>query len=384
MSLQGTEQSARLEEHRPKPQGGWTRFRNRLLSSPEFRRWAMGFPLTRWVARRHARALFDLCAGFVYSQILLACVQLRLFDHLADGPLGAGVLAGRLALPDDSTLTLLEAARSLKLLERHPDGRYGLGALGAALLGNPGAHAMIEHHPLLYADLADPVALLRGASASRRLAAYWPYSESDACPDLPTRSTEPYTDLMAASQAMIAAEVLDAYALDAHRCLLDIGGGDGSFLVAAAARAPKLQLILFDLPAVASQARGRLARAGVAHRSTLHSGDFRTDSLPNGADLATLVRVLHDHDDQTVMSILRAARRSLPAGGTLLVAEPMADTPGAEPVGHAYFGFYLKAMGSGRPRSAAELSLLLRAAGFDRIEAVSTRSPMLTSLLAAR
>ena len=30
----------------------------------------------------------------------------------------------------------------------------------------------------------------------------------------------------------------------------------------------------------------------------------------------------------------------------------MAGTPGAEPIGDAYFGFYLLAMGSGRPRTA--------------------------------
>ena len=38
--------------------------------TPRFQRWAANSPLTRWIARRRARALFDLCAGFVYSQIL--------------------------------------------------------------------------------------------------------------------------------------------------------------------------------------------------------------------------------------------------------------------------------------------------------------------------
>ena len=44
---------------------------------------------------------------------------------------------------------------------------------------------------------------------------------------------------------------------------------------------------------------------------------------------------------------------ALPADGTLLLAEPMAGSRGAEPVGDAYFGFYLLAMGSGRPRTRA-------------------------------
>jgi demethylspheroidene O-methyltransferase len=74
----------------------------------------------------------------------------------------------------------------------------------------------------------------------------------------------------------------------------------------------------------------------------------------------------------------------LPAGGTLLLAEPMSDTPGAEPMGDAYFGFYLLAMGSGRARSADELATLLRQAGFGRIRQRSTRMPLQTRLIVAR
>ncbi len=36
----------------------------------------------RPIARAARQALFDLCAGFVYSQVLLACVRLRLFERL--------------------------------------------------------------------------------------------------------------------------------------------------------------------------------------------------------------------------------------------------------------------------------------------------------------
>ena len=36
------------------------------------------------------------------------------------------------------------------------------------------------------------------------------------------------------SQPLVADEVLDAYDLHGHRCLLDVGGGQGRFLLAAA------------------------------------------------------------------------------------------------------------------------------------------------------
>jgi demethylspheroidene O-methyltransferase len=112
-------------------------------------------------------------------------------------------------------------------------------------------------------------------------------------------------------------------------------------------------------------------------------GDFSRDSLPVGADLITFVRVLHDHDDSRVERMLRAAYEALPPGGRLLVAEPMAGTAGATRMGDAYFGLYLWAMGSGRPRTAAELSAMLRAAGFSRIRCRPTRIPLQTSVLVA-
>ena len=92
--------------------------RNRVLASERFQRWAAGFPLTRRVAQRRTRALFDLCAGFVYSQVLLACVRLRLFDALGDGAATPDELALQLSLPPAAAARLLDAAAALHLVER--------------------------------------------------------------------------------------------------------------------------------------------------------------------------------------------------------------------------------------------------------------------------
>jgi demethylspheroidene O-methyltransferase len=369
--------------------GGWVdrclAWRDRLLADPRFQRRAAAFAFTRPIARRHARELFDLVAGFVYSQVLLACVQLRLFEWLADGPRTAEEVAVRFALPLDSARRLLDAAVSLRLLAHRSRGRYGLGELGAPMVGNTAVAAMVQHHAALYADLADPIALLRASPAQRRetaLSRYWAYDEAaSAAPDARVGT---YSALMAASQPLVADEILDAYPLARHRCLLDVGGGDGRFIETAAQRVPSLRLMLFDLPAVAAAATARFERAGIAGRALAVGGSFFDDPLPTGADIAVLVRVIHDHDDAAALAILRAVGAALPPGGTLLLAEPMADTPGAEAMGAAYFGLYLLAMGRGRPRSAPELTRMLEQAGFESVRPLSTRQPLQTRLLIAR
>ena len=78
----------------------------------------------------------------------------------------------------------------------------------------------------------------------------------------------------------------------------------------------------------------------------------------------------------------RYVRRCRPEG-RLVIAEPMADAPGAKRVGDAYFGFYLLAMGSGRARRPEELKALLKAAGFSRSWVVPTRMPLQTGLVVA-
>jgi demethylspheroidene O-methyltransferase len=280
-------------------------------------------------------------------------------------------------------LRLLEAAAALGLVARRGDAAFGLGPHGAALLGNPGVVAMIEHHALLYADLADPVALLR-AGHGDALARYWAYAGAERPAALGGDAIAAYTQLMSSSQPLVAHDVLDAYPLAQHRCLLDVGGGDGTFLAAAAARAPALECVLFDLPPVAERAARRFASAGLASRARAVGGDFRVDALPRGADVVSFVRVLHDHDDATVLHLLRAARAALPERGTLLVAEPMAETRGAEPMGAAYFGMYLLAMGKGRPRSPGEYRAMLQRSGFGAVRELRTAQPLQTRLLCAR
>lgn len=346
-------------------------WRNRTLADPVFQDWAASFPLTQPIARRRAREIFDLTAGFVYSQVLFACVELGVLEALEGGALTAAALADKTGLPEEGATRLARAAAALGLLERRGQG-FALGPHGAALLGNRGVFAMILHHRALYSDLRDPSAFFRSRSRDTELARFWNYSGGES---------RPYSTLMEATNALISAEALHAYSFARHRHVLDLGGGSGAFLRKLKARHPHLKATLCDLPGVAEIARRRFAEEGVD--ADVVACDFRREALPEGPDIVTLIRVLHDHDDDVARLLLAKIRKSLPQGATLLIAEPMADTPGARPMGDAYFGVYLWAMGAGRPRSSAEISQLLREAGFAHAKCLRSRRPILTSIVVA-
>jgi demethylspheroidene O-methyltransferase len=165
--------------------------------------------------------------------------------------------------------------------------------------------------------------------------------------------------------------------------MLDVGGGQGTFLKRVHEGSPQLKKMLFDLPGVAQLAAQQLGSNPTTREIQAHGGNFFTDALPTGADLITLVRVIFDHDDERVLTLLASIYAALPSGGTLLIAEPMADAPDAEAMGHAYFGFYLLAMGRGRPRTIKEISNLLKKVGFKSVQTVATKMPINTQIMLA-
>lgn len=372
----------------------WREWLQRLYASERLYRWSLANPLTRRVTRRRTRQLFDLMAGFVHSQVLLACVRLDLFAMLRHAPATAAALAQRTGVPEAHLQRLLLSAVSLGLLEHRSGGRLGLGPLGVPLTTHPGIAQMVEHNQLLYQDLLDPLAFLsQGPQDDKRrpgdMAAYWPYAHGGlAAVEKPEAADQVvrYSDLMGESQGFVVNEILSSYFFDEHRCVLDVGAGQGRFITALARHAPHLQLQMFDLPPVLAQAGGRLAASGLSQRVQLHPGSFLDDPLPTGADLVTLVRVLHDHPDAVVRQVLKKAHAALPAGGVVLVAEPMAqdaDAP-AQHQADAYYHFYLMAMGAGRLRSPQEIAALLSEAGFIAIEQVPNAMPIHGQLVIGR
>jgi demethylspheroidene O-methyltransferase len=361
-------------------------YRNSLLASTKFQRWAGAFPLTKGISARNAGAVFDIVAGFVYSQILLAIVQLKVLDLLSQGPIEKSILIERLGLSLEAGDTLLEGACALRLLEHRSGNRIGLGWRGAPLVGNAPVLSMIEHHATLYADLRDPVSLLKRRSFDTAMGQYWPYTDAHASDENDARlkrQIEAYSKLMAASHPFVANEIFDAFSFAKYKRVLDVGGGEGEFVLRLAKHAPHLKLTTFDLPGVAARARVRFDTEGISDRASAHGGSFFDDDLPQGFDLITLNRVLHDHDDLHAMQLLRAIKKAVPLGGSLLLTEPMADTPGAKAMGHAYFGMYLWAMGRGRSRSADTIGAMLKSAGFSSVREIQTSIPLQARILLA-
>ncbi len=364
------------------------RLRDRLVMAPAFHRAVTSIPLVRRIAASQTEATFDVVAGFVYAQTLAALVSLDVFEKLRNGPRTTDSLAAEFDLAPRAVEVMMRAAHARGLVDRRTGG-WGLGMKGAAILAQGGIAEMVAHHHHFYADLADPVALMRGGKATE-LAAYWTYTghdgETGPAADPPEGAAAPdaapYSKLMAASQAFVASAVLHNGVFAKARHLVDLGGGAGAFGVAALKCHKDLTVTVADRPEVVPLAESAIAAAGLSSRATVQAVDFFRDTLKFPADLVSLVRVLHDHDDANVAILLGSLARATP-DAALVVIEPMADL--SRPTGmDAYFPWYFMAMGQGRLRTYDELCALLRAAGYADIRPLKSKNPVLVRALVAR
>lgn len=138
--------------------------------------------------------------------------------------------------------------------------------------------------------------------------------------------------------------------------VVDVGGGNGSFLLALLDRHPKMRGIVFDL---AETVRDESA---LGDRCTFVEGSF-FESVPAG-DVHLLTTVLHDWGDESAGRILAAVRAS--AGERLLVVDSIVE-PGNEPAGAKWLDLLMLALFAGRERTEPQWRELLQSAGWEPV-----------------
>ena len=169
--------------------------------------------------------------------------------------------------------------------------------------------------------------------------------------------------------------MLDAYDFSGINVLADIGGGNGSLLIAMLARYPNMKGLLFDLGHVVGRAKEKLKAAGLAERCSVIEGSF-FKSIPAGADAYLFRHIIHDWTDEQSIQILRNCRNVIPANGKLLIADCVV------PAGNAQcpskdMDITMLAFPGGQERTEAQFRSLLKASGFE-LKSITPTTTMIT------
>jgi hypothetical protein len=153
--------------------------------------------------------------------------------------------------------------------------------------------------------------------------------KGDAMADKEMPQVEPTTSSSAA-MTVVTCQVTDvplivsAYDWGVLGHVVDVGGGDGTLMIALLNEYATLRGTVVELPEPAEAARKLLAAAGLADRGQVVAGDF-FGTLPTGAEGYLLCSVLHQWSDEEARTILRNCATAAGEDGAVFVIEKLAD-----------------------------------------------------------
>lgn len=269
-------------------------------------------------------------ADLITPMALRVAATLRVADAITAGVTSGPELAARLAVQADPLVRVLDHLVTTGFLHRNHDGGYALTDAGQWLRDDHphGVRASIDlegaigHADLSMVELLHTVRTGEPAFTSHFGRGFW-----EDLAEHPDRAAS-YNALMGRQLAAEAPAVAGAYDWSVLGEVIDVGGGDGSLLIALLRAHPTLRGTVLDLAAPAATAVRALAAADLAARGRAQAGSL-FEPLPAGAGGYILSRVIHDWDDDNASRILRNCAHAARPRGKVLVVEDTEDVESA-------------------------------------------------------
>jgi len=303
-------------------------------------------------------------ADLMTPMAIRVAATLRLADHIASGTRTAASLAAALDADADALERVMDRLVAAGVLTRTEQGdAYELTALGEGLRDDsPGSarqwldiEGALGRAELCFVELLHTVITGEPAYPRHFGQGFWDDLSGD-----PDRGAS-FDALMGARLAADAPAVAQAYPWATLGHVVDVGGGNGTLLLAILRTHPELRGTVVELAGPAARAASAINDAGLGDRADTHVGSF-FDPLPPGAGGYVLSGVLHDWDDKSAVAILCRCAEAAGTGTVLVVdhfGDPVSGGPDSE--GALRMLCYVR----GRERGLPELAELARSAGLE-------------------
>jgi acetylserotonin N-methyltransferase len=327
------------------------------------------------------RRMWDLWLSGLHQPSIVAAEEAGIFAALAEAPATAAELAVRLGFDERATTVLVRLLAALRLLLLR-DGRYQLAGEASTYLvkGSPWYWAPMAsvavsdwHRTRLLEKLrqrgSDQVA---GPEGTPLVSTEGRASDDWAAGNVSVQRAREVAARMHAHSVPAAVGVARRYDFSGVTRVLDVGGGSGCFMVAAAQAHPHLRCTVMELPAMCEAARGYIEAGGVAGRVDTCAVDMFRQPWPHGYDALFFSNIWHDWNVRTCRWLAARAFEALPPGGRILLHEMLLDDEGDGPVTAASFSMLMLLATQGQQFTFSELQAILDGVGFTRIDAVIT------------
>ncbi len=320
--------------------------------------------------------------GAVAFRAVLAAVNLGVFEGLRGGPLSAADLAGRIGADERGVVALLDALGSLGYVSGR-DGLYSNTSMTNRWLVRESPESVAAGFDYWGTILRELWGDLEGSirdGAPRTNLYGWVEAHPEASRD--------FQEWMVATSRLLGDEISRKLKLPSQaRRLLDVGGGHGAYSIALCRRHPQLTATVFDLPEALKAARENVAAEGLEDRIELREGDFLTQGLPTGYDVALLFNIVHGFEAEQNAALLQNVAVALGPGGLVALVEQVtgkAPSPTSRAFAQLLGLSYFHLLG-GRIFSFEEIAGWLTAAGFENPRKINLlRAPGNTLILGTK
>ncbi|MFD4742451.1 methyltransferase [Streptomyces virginiae] len=296
-----------------------------------------------------------LAFGSMAAHTLRAAVRLEIVNLIGNAPRTAADVAAAAGAAHQPMTRLLRALTALGLLAEDAPDTFSVTPAGA-LLG-PDHPDSLASFVRMFTDPAIVRAWEHLESSVRTgEIAFDSVFGTDFFSHLarhPELSAD-FNTAMSQATSETAAALPRAFDFSRFASVTDVGGGNGTLLAAVLEAHPALSGVVFDTADGLAEAAKTLARHGLEERCSLTAGDF-FQSVPQGSDAYLVKSILHDWTDAQAVTILRHCRKALPAGGVVLIVEPvLPEVVGAQDDGTYLSDLNMMVNVGGRERTRAD------------------------------
>lgn len=266
-------------------------------------------------------AMLDVYMPMMKSAAIISAGRLGLFEALADGPLTADELAGRIASSQQGTTKLADFLVTLAYLEKQGE-KFANAASTQRWFTR---HGQVDYTPgLLWTHEAWPMMgeLAEAVRSGNPTSTLW-----DAMLEKP-RLGQLFSAYMAAFAADLGPDLLKHVPLTpTHRRLLDLGGSHGLHSIRFCQHYPQLSATIVDLPSALTATGPAIEAAQLSERISLSPGDLLEHDWGGNFDVVFYLSVAHNHTAEDNRQVFRRIAESLNPGGLLVIHEYIAEQP---------------------------------------------------------
>jgi O-methyltransferase domain/Dimerisation domain len=317
--------------------------------------------------------IMHLLSGAYVSGAVSCVAQLGIADILDAGPKSAAELATQVKADATALYRLMRATASVGVFAEGADGKFSQTPASAVLRSdaNPSLRALAimyghEWHIRGWEQLEYCVKTGKTGVEKTYGMPIFEYLKQHP------KEAQVFNDAMTSFSMMDSPAVVDAYSFEGIHSIVDVAGGHGLLMAKILERHPGMRGTLYDLPEVMEGAKSGPLK-NVMDRCTLQSGDMFS-TVPAGVDAYIMKHIIHDWADEQCIRLLKACRKSVNAGGKLLVVDSVIQ-PGNDFAPGKFLDLQMLVAAGGCERTEKQFSEIFAASGWKLNRVIPMRTP---------